>query len=156
VARASGIGHVAGATGSTSEEAVRKLYGLPLSALIDMGDFVGAMLKYLRHHPIARVTIAGGFGKMTKLAQGALDLHSERSRIDFDWLARFMPDHARAHTRMANSALEVEQLAASLGVDVAGPVARAALDTVRDALKGAPIEADVVIVSRSGEIMGRA
>ncbi len=156
VARATGIGHVAGATGSTSEEAVRKLYGLQLSALIDMGDFVGAMLKYLRNHPVGRVTVAGGFGKITKLAQGALDLHSERSRIDFDWLAQLMPDHARAQTRVANTALEVEQLAARLGFDVASPVAKAALGTVRHVLKGAPIEADVVIVSRSGEIMGRA
>ena len=70
VARASGIGHVAGSTGTTSEAAVQKLYGLPDTALIDMGDFVGGMLKYLRNHPIPRVTIAGGLGKMTKLAQG--------------------------------------------------------------------------------------
>src|SRR5437764_2671052 len=47
VARAGGLDHVAGATGSTSENAVRQLYGLPDSALIDMGDFVGGMLKYL-------------------------------------------------------------------------------------------------------------
>jgi cobalt-precorrin-5B (C1)-methyltransferase len=135
---------------------VRKLYGLPLSALIDMGDFAGAMLKYLRSHPVARVTVAGGFGKITKLAQGALDLHSERSQIDFDWLAQLMPDHVRAETRKANTALEVEQLATSLGFDLASPVAKAALTTVRDVLKGAPVEADIVIVSRSGEIMGRA
>src|SRR5262249_34889960 len=52
VARASGIPHVAGSTGRTSEAAVQALYGLPDTALIDMGDFVGGMLKYLRSHPI--------------------------------------------------------------------------------------------------------
>ena len=31
-----------------------------------MGDFAGGMLKYLRKHEVARVTIAGGFAKMTK------------------------------------------------------------------------------------------
>ena len=41
VARAAGIGHLAAATGSTSEAAVQKLYGLPEPSLIDMGDFVG-------------------------------------------------------------------------------------------------------------------
>ncbi len=48
------------------------------------------MLKYLRKHPVARLTIGGGIGKMTKLAQGALDLHSGRSQVDFEALARMM------------------------------------------------------------------
>jgi cobalt-precorrin-5B (C1)-methyltransferase len=156
VARATGISHVAGATGSTSEEAVRKLHQLPTSALIDMGDFAGGMLKYLRNHPVPRVTIAGGFGKITKLAQGALDLHSERSQVNFDWLAGLMPDHVREQTRKANSALEVEFLARSIGFDLARRVAKAALGTVRDVLRGASIEADIVIVGRDGEIIGRA
>ena len=52
-----------------------------------MGDFVGGMLKYLRRHPVPRVTIAGGFGKMTKLAQGLLDLHSQRGAVDLALLA---------------------------------------------------------------------
>ena len=41
VARATGVRHIAGATGSTSEKAVKDLYGLPEGALIDMADFVG-------------------------------------------------------------------------------------------------------------------
>jgi cobalt-precorrin-5B (C1)-methyltransferase len=45
VARAAGLLHIAGATGASSEAAVAKLYGLPEIALIDMGDFVGGMLK---------------------------------------------------------------------------------------------------------------
>ena len=43
VARAAGLAHVAGATGSTSEAAVRKFHDLSEIALIDMGDFVGAI-----------------------------------------------------------------------------------------------------------------
>ena len=48
VARAAGLDHIAAATGTTSEKAVQRLYGLPEHALIDMGDFVGGTLKYLR------------------------------------------------------------------------------------------------------------
>jgi len=48
VARAAGHRHVAGCTGSTSEQVVAGLYGLPEDALLDMGDFAGAVLKYLR------------------------------------------------------------------------------------------------------------
>src|SRR6266404_2313163 len=82
VARAAGLDHIAAATGATSEEAVRRLYDLPEHALIDMGDFVGGTLKYLRRHPVARLTLAGGFAKFAKLAAGHLDLHSSRSRVD--------------------------------------------------------------------------
>ena len=88
VARAAGLTHIAGATGSASEAAVQKLHELPETALIDMGDFVGGMLKYLRAHPVPRVTIAGGVGKMTKLAQGLLDLHSRRGSVDLGVLAK--------------------------------------------------------------------
>ena len=87
VARALGLDHVAGATGNTSEIAVQKLHDLPEVALIDMGDFVGGMLKYLRSHPVPRVTVAGAIAKMTKLAQGRLDLHSKRGAVDLEALA---------------------------------------------------------------------
>src|SRR5260221_10681906 len=79
VARAAGLAHVAAATGSTSEAAVQRLLGLPEVALIDMGDFVGGTLKYLRRHPVARLTLAGGFANPAKLAQGHLDPHSSAS-----------------------------------------------------------------------------
>ena len=82
VARASGCVHIGAATGETSEAAIRALYGLPDHALIEMGDFVGGLLKYLREHPVPRLTIAGGPAKMTKLAEGKLDLHSKRGAVD--------------------------------------------------------------------------
>ncbi len=68
---------------------MQTLHGLPEMALIDMGDFVGGMLKYLRGHPVPRVTIAGGVAKMTKLAQGMLDVHSKRGAADLErWRGR--------------------------------------------------------------------
>jgi len=161
VARAGGFQHVAGATGSTSEAAVKALYGLPDEALIDMGDFVGGMLKYLRAHPVARVTVAGGFGKLTKMAQGAMDLHSGRSQVDFEWLAARVcelagDDALSAQVRGANTASEVEALARERGVDLAGEVARRAQAAGRRILRGDGIGLDVVVVSREGEVIGRA
>ena len=84
LARAAGHGHVAGCTGSTSERAVQRHYGLPDTAMLDMGDFVGGLLKYLRRHPVPRLTIGGGVAKLSKLAMGHLDLHSGRSRVSLD------------------------------------------------------------------------
>lgn len=87
VARASGIKHVAACTGKTSEEAVTKLYELEPTSILDMGDFVGGTVKYLRTNPIPKVTIASGFGKASKLAAGHMDLHSNRSQVDPNFIA---------------------------------------------------------------------
>ncbi|MDH5302435.1 MAG: cobalt-precorrin-5B (C(1))-methyltransferase, partial [Gammaproteobacteria bacterium] len=57
VAKANGINHIAACTGNSSEIAARKLYGLPDMALIEMGDFVGAVLKYLKKTPFQRVSL---------------------------------------------------------------------------------------------------
>ena len=154
VARAMGLSHVAGCTGSTSEDAVRAHYGLPLEAMMDMGDFAGGLLKYLRTHPVARVTIGGGFGKMTKLAQGALDLHSGRSQVELDWLADLCPELPRERVLAANTAQEVLEMAEGSGL--AQRVAVAALATVHTTLSGAPVKPDVIIVSRKGEIIAHA
>src|SRR5205085_4488685 len=101
VARAAGLDHIAAATGTTSERAVQRLYDLPDHALIDMGDFVGGTLKYLRRHPVERLTIAGGFAKLAKLAAGHLDLHSTRSRVDIAWLAGILNELGAEPTTLA-------------------------------------------------------
>ena len=87
VAKANHIHHIAACTGSGSEAMIQEYYQLSEMALIEMGDFVGAVLKYLKKVPIAKLSIVGGFGKISKLAAGHLDLHSRKSRIDFDFLA---------------------------------------------------------------------
>jgi cobalt-precorrin-5B (C1)-methyltransferase len=155
VARAAGLPHLAGATGSTSEAAVRALYGLPEQALIDMGDFVGGMLKYIRTHPVARITIAGGFAKMTKLGQGLLDLHSRRDAVDFDWLAARLGEIGadaalQERVRGANTALEVLRLAHAEGLPLAGAVAAAARRTADAALGRSDVALDVAVFDREG------
>jgi len=154
VARAMGLRHVAGCTGSTSEDAVRAHFGLPLEAMLDMGDFAGGLLKYLRTHPVERVTIGGGFGKITKLAQGALDLHSGRSQVEFDFLASLCPGLPRETVLAANTAQQVLEMAKDS--ELAQRVARAARETVCGVLGDAPVKADVMIVSRAGDILAHA
>jgi cobalt-precorrin-5B (C1)-methyltransferase len=154
VARAAGLQHVAGATGSTSEAAIVRLHRLPEQALIDMGDFVGGMLKYLRRHPVARVTIAGGMAKMTKLGQGLLDLHSRRGEVDLDWLsARAAEAGADADlaARIArrNSAMEAFDHAQAAGIGLAAAVAGAAWRTAAAVLDDSTM-IEIVIFDRAG------
>jgi cobalt-precorrin-5B (C1)-methyltransferase len=160
VARAEGLDHIAGATGATSEEAVRKLHGLSEVALIDMGDFVGGMLKYVRSHPVRRVTIAGGFAKMTKLAQGLLDLHSKRGEIDRARLAEFVgaaggDEEIIASVGGANTALEVLEQTRCAGLDVPAHVARAAWGVAASVLQREDILLDVAIFDREGGLLHR-
>lgn len=161
VARALGHRHVAGCTGSTSEQTVVRLYGLPEDALLDMGDFAGAVLKYLRRHPVPRLTVAGGFAKLSKLADGHLDLHSKRSQVSLDSLARRAleagGDHGLARRiGNANTALEALQHALAAGVALGDRVAEAARRTAVGVLGDAPVEVDVVVIDRAGEPVGRA
>lgn len=150
VARAAGLTHVAGCTGATSETTVQALYALPDHAMLDMGDFAAGMLKYLVKHPIGRVTIGGGIGKITKLAQGAVDLHSARSQVDFAALAAMVGDPRLAE---ANTALEAYEIA---GPMLAQKVADQALSQVQARFGAAGIAYDIIIIDRKGTIIARA
>ena len=153
VAVAAGHEHVVAATGDTSERAARERYALPDSAVLDMGDFAGATLKYLARHPIPRLTLAGGFAKLSKLAAGYLDLHSGRSQVDLDRLAAVAGLPALAQ---ANTAMHALELARQAGVPLADRVAADAREVALGVLGGAPVGVEVLVVNRAGEIVGEA
>ncbi|MFI9028945.1 cobalt-precorrin-5B (C(1))-methyltransferase [Streptomyces sp. NPDC053560] len=161
VARAAGRTHVAGCTGSTSEKTVVAEYGLPEDALLDMGDFAGAVLKYIRRHPVDRLTVCGGFAKLSKLAAGHLDLHSARSQVDKGFLAglarRGGADEAlAAEVAEANTGLAALQLCTAAGVPLGDLVAATARDQALEVLRGAPVTVDVICIDRAGNVVGRS
>jgi cobalt-precorrin-5B (C1)-methyltransferase len=161
VARAVGLQHVAGATGRTSEAAIRALHGLSETALIEMGDFVGAMLKYLRTHPVPRVSIAGGLAKISKLAQGRLDLHARRAEVDLPalaQLARLAGVGASCADAIAgaNTAAEAFEHAARAGIALGEAVAHAALPVAASALDRTDVTLEIVVFDREGRLLGRA
>jgi cobalt-precorrin-5B (C1)-methyltransferase len=160
VALATGLSHVAGATGRTSERTVQALHGLPDGAMLDMGDFAGGMLKYLRRHPVPRLTIAGGFGKLVKLGQGAMDLHSSRSQVDHAALAELARDTGAdpdltAEMAQASSAGAVLALAEAHGLPLGDAVARRAREVALATLAGDCL-VDVIVIDRAGTVVGRA
>ena len=160
VARATGLDHVAGATGSTSEAAVQRYYGLTESALIDMGDFVGGMLKYLRRHPVPRVTIAGGVAKMTKLAQGRLDLHSRKGAVDLAALAALAREMGAGEAAAdaiaeANTSALAFRIAEGEGLALGDSIARAARSQAAAVVAGAGIEIDVLLFDRDARLVGK-
>ncbi len=161
VARAAGEPIVAGCTGKTSEDRTQALLRLPDYAMVDMGDFAGGMLKYLRAHPVPRVVIGGGFAKIAKLAQGHLDLHSGRSQVDPGWLADLAGslgagDQTSAAIRAANTGARALEIADTAGLALADAVAAKARETARDTLGDATIEVSILIYDRRGELRGRS
>ena len=155
VARANGLPHAGGSTGATSEAVAQARFGLPDWAMLDMGAFAGGMLKYLRAHPIPRVTIAGGFAKLVKLSQGALDLHSGRSQVDFDALA------TRAAAVGGDGSAVSACNTAKQALDITGPalaadIAAGARATAQAVVAGADIAIDVLVVDRAGAPVAEA
>lgn len=160
VARGLGLRHLIAATGSTSEKAARERYGASEQALIDMGDFAGGMLKYLRSKPVERLTLAGGFAKLAKLGQGHLDLHSSRSSLDMDRLARLAEtlgaDNAdRRAIADANTGLAALEHARQKGFALADAVASTARETALATLSGGT-EVEVIVYDRQGNDVGHA
>lgn len=150
VARAANLAHLAAATGNASEQAAKRMYGLPETALIDIGGFIGPLLKYLKVHPVPRLTIAGGIAKMSKLAQGHLDLHSKNSAVDPSFLAQISGDERLLTAGSASAALELA------GESLSAKVAQLALNAARQALGREATQIDLLVVDRSGKVVGHA
>lgn len=161
VAAAVGLTHVAGCTGSTSEQVAMREHALTEQAMLDMGDFAGAVLKYLRRHPLPRLTIVGGFAKMSKLAAGHLDLHSGRSQVDTAFLAELAleagaDEQLAAQVSEANTGLRTLQLCQAAGVPLGDIVAARARAVALRVLNGAPVVVDTICIDRGGQVVGRA
>jgi cobalt-precorrin-5B (C1)-methyltransferase len=157
VIRAAGLEHAAACTGSTTESAVQQRYGLPDFAFIDMGDFAGATLKYLRQHPIKRLTLAGGFGKFCKLADGFLDLHSGRSQVNLDTLARWAAerganDLTQRLIKEANTASEALSIAQQQNVPLAQVVAAKAQQVALEEVNG-KVAIEILVYDRDGRMV---
>jgi cobalt-precorrin-5B (C1)-methyltransferase len=156
VARAAGHAHVAACTGSTSERVAVAAYGLPDDALLDMGDFAGAVLKYLRRHPVDRLTIVGGFAKLSKLAAGHLDLHSGRSQVSLSHLSELATAAGfDLDLSGCNTGLEALHRAQASSVPLGDLVASAAAREALAILREAPVVVDVICIDRAGAVVGQ-
>lgn len=157
VARASGLDHIAGVVGRTSEKSVRHLYKLPETALIPIGNFLGTLLKYLCYHPIPRLTIAGGFAKLTKLACGVFNLHSSHKSVDLQYLTRLAINNGASSSlaktiSLSDSANHALVLARAEGINLALPLAKRA-HTIAKAVVGPLVSIDIAIFDSVGSLL---
>ncbi|GGM02147.1 cobalt-precorrin-5B C(1)-methyltransferase [Pseudomonas asuensis] len=160
VARANGELHLAACTGNVSEAAMQAYFDLPEIALIEMGDFVGAVLKHVKRVPVPRLSLCGGFGKISKLAAGHMDLHSRSSSIDLPWLAEQAASlGADAALQAAMGSCTTSQQALKLsheaGYPLADHICRLAHNVALSKLP-ASTALDVFAIDRAGNLMGSA
>ncbi|MFW0756452.1 cobalt-precorrin-5B (C(1))-methyltransferase [Pseudomonas sp. H11T01] len=160
VAKTNGFLHIAACTGNASEDTMRRVYDLPEIALIEMGDFVGAVLKHLRKVPVDKLSICGGFGKISKLAAGHMDLHSRHSSIDLPQLAQWAADVGadsalQQAIREANTSQQALVMAAAAGIALGNAVCQHALDFARSVVP-AQVQVEVFAIDRQGGIVGHA
>ena len=117
-------------------------------------------MKYIRRHPVDRLTIAGGFAKLCKLGAGLLDLHSKRGSVDLDWLAERISDAGGdaafiEAVRCAETAGRALQLAREVDYPIGDLVAVAARKTAREQITDVTA-IEVLIFDRAGELVGRS
>lgn len=83
VARANGLLEIAATTGGRSERfAMALLPHLPELAFIEMGDFVGDVLKAARKVGMEVVRIVGMIGKISKMADGKTMTHAAGGEVN--------------------------------------------------------------------------
>lgn len=160
VARTNGFMHIAACTGNASEDTMRRVYDLPEIALIEMGDFVGAVLKHLRKVPVDKLSICGGFGKISKLAAGHMDLHSRHSSIDLPQLAQWAADVGaddvlQHNITQANTSQQALAMASAVGIALGDAVCQHALDFARSVVPP-QVQVEVFAIDRQGGIVGHA
>lgn len=123
VALASGLAEVVFSTGRSSEKAVEAKLKLPEVAYVLTGDHMGFALKDAAGRiGLKRVTIAGQFGKFSKLAAGHFETHCSDSTVELDFLAGLsralrVKQSLVERIRKANTAREVFFVLKSEGLD---------------------------------------
>lgn len=160
VARANGITHLAATTGNTSEGAIQEKYNFTDMALIEMGDFAGAMLKHIRKNPVAKLSLCGGFGKLTKLAHGHMDLHSRSSAIDLNFIARSAKNMGASDAlvekiKSANTSIEALGLSHNENILLGDEICRQALSVAKSIVLN-DTQIEIYAVDRQGRFVGSA
>lgn len=166
VARANGITHIAATTGNASETAIKEHYGLDDMALLEMGDFVGAVLKHIRkvenspQPQLTKLSLCGGFGKMSKLAQQHMDLNSRVSSIDLPALATLAAslgasDALQERMKAANTSVEALSFTQQENLPLANAVCGQALNFARRYIPE-HIALEVWAIDRKGQFVGFA
>jgi len=126
VAKAAGLEEVVLTTGRTSEKVAMERLKLPSEAYIQMGDHVGYSLRECVKKGFKMVTIAGQFGKFTKIASGEFETNVRDSTLELNTLSDIILQSLSSHQIDPTRAETVAQMVESANT------ARQAYSIIRD------------------------
>lgn len=162
VASASGCEEIVLTTGGSSEKYAMQMYSdLPEEAFIQMGDFVGFAVKHGKRLNMKKIILVGMPGKLSKVAQGVMMVHSKSAPVDFGFLAGIARD--------AGASLELAEAvaAANTASQVADLMTEAQCLKFFELLCGCAcrhclehaeggITVEMVLVTMKGQVLGKA
>jgi cobalt-precorrin-5B (C1)-methyltransferase len=163
VAAEQGLGEVVLTTGGKSEQYAMKLYPhLSEAAFIQVGDFIGDGLKHCARRGLARATIVGMMGKLSKMADGKMMTHAAGSQVNMELLASLAAELGAGEElcgaiRQANTARHVLELCAGAAagpLDIATQVCRKVVEHCTRHVKG-KVEVRTDLVDFDGALLGR-
>ncbi len=157
VAVAGGMDEAVFSTGRSTERVVQERLKLPEIAFVLTGDHMGCALEYALKKPdLRKITIAGQFGKMSKLAAGHFETHRDDSSVELESIAALCSspgaDALKRSVLGANTAREVFFILKKAGRD---DVLRAILRKVRNnakALVGPGLEIRCMLVGYENDM----
>ncbi len=162
VAKEAGLDAVAMTTGGRSEKKAQEVFAdWPEEAFIQMGEFVGFACRHAKNLGFRRVAIVGMMGKLSKVAQGVMMVHSKSAPVDFPFLAALAADAGadadlQARVREANTAAQVGELMLEAGHTrffdlLAAGCSKAVFDHI-----GGGLAIETILTTLQGEMLGRA
>lgn len=161
VAATGGLRELVLTTGGKSEQYAMVLHPhLPEQAFIQVGDFIGIGVRQCARRGIARATVVGMMGKLSKMANGRMQTHAAGSEVDMEFLASLAaelnaPAELVAAVRQANTARHVLELCREAGlVGITSLVCRKVVEhCVRHA--GGNLAMRACLVDFGGTLLGR-
>lgn len=162
VAKAAGNRHIVLTTGGTSEKAAMRLHPeLNEEAFVQMGDFVGFALQHAKRLGVEKITLAGMIGKLSKVANGEMNVHSRTVAVDFGFLASVAAEagaskEVQTAILEANTAMQAADLIAN--AEVPGFFDRISRYACLRSLQfmGGGVAVETLLLTMKGEFLGRA
>jgi cobalt-precorrin-5B (C1)-methyltransferase len=161
VAVAEGLAEVVLTTGGKSEEYAQRVWPLPESAFVQMGDWVGFTLAYCRKKKLTKVDVAGMIGKLSKIAEGEFYTHARQSAVNLDGLAAIADSLGAAadvvdKIRRGNTAREAQEIVIAHAVDgFFDQIAERVSRNCREYVEGT-FAVETIITDSEGVVLGRA
>lgn len=162
VAAAAGNQQVVLTTGGSSEKYAMAMFAeLAEEAFIQMGEYVGFSLEHAKAYGIRKVTFVGMAGKFSKVAQGAMLIHSKNAPVDFGFLASVAGRAGASPEQVqeiagANTASQVVNLMTEAGNHIFfEQLCRHACEQSLAYMNGGMI-VEMVLITMKGRVLGRA